>query len=286
MSKVFAARFSIIGAGPLVTPGDFEVFASVIDSSLDGYSVSDVTTGDLFFDENLMNGQHTRYQVLSVVGTGSGAFGGAGANSIHLNSRFADEGVYDPSGPAAGEGLICKPTSLGISELPAWTIQGLSESLVTRARNIDMRKVIDPAIVAGGGGSASFVKSMKNTSGVSIPAGTPVAKKSDGGITASKSDDPTAVQYIGITSVTIADAAFGDVNVPWPNIAGVLTGKGFASGDNVYMSENTGAYAKDPSDFTGSNDRIIKVGIADCTSGVLSGVATDLLMFTQVIGKF
>lgn len=286
MSKALSARFSIIGAGPLATPGEFEVFGDVIDSSLDGYSVSDVIAGNVFFDENIMTGLHNRYKVLSVVATGPSAYSGATPNSIHLNSVYEDEGSFDPDGPAASQGIICAETSLGMVEVPSWTVQGISEQIVTRARNIDMRKIMNPAILAASGGGVSFQKSMKNTSGVIIPAGTPVSKMSDGGITASDSDISTSMVFVGITGALIGIGSFGNVLVPCPNMAGVLTGKGFASGDNVYMSETTGQFAKSAGDFTGQNDRIVRIGIADCADGEISGTAKDLLMFIQVIGKY
>lgn len=153
MSKVFAARFSIIGAGPLPTAGEFEVFGDVVDQSLDGFSVSDVAAGDSFFDENLMNGNHNRYVVLSVINTGPSAYWGAGPNSIHLYAKYEDAGAYDENGPAASEGIICRTSSFGMSEIPPWTIQGISEAITTRARNIDMRQVIDPSLGGGGGGN-------------------------------------------------------------------------------------------------------------------------------------
>jgi len=292
MSKAFSARFNILGAGATGQPDEFDVFGTVVDQSLDGFSVADVQVDDLIFDENILNGQHTRYKVTSIVATGSGAFGGAGPNSIHCIAVFDDDGSAPVSGPAASSGAICKSSDLGIAEVPPFTIQGISEALQCRMRNIDMRKVVDPSIVdAGSGGSGGtptspFEKNMLNNTGSGIVAGTPVAKKPDGGIVPSKSDDATAKNYIGITKEAIANNAYGAVLMAWPNAVGVLNGLGFSTGANVYMSEVSGEFANAPGDFNDNNDRLVKVGIADCASDSASATATDLIMFTQVIGSF
>lgn len=164
MSKVFSARFTIVGASPLPTPGDFDVYGDVVDQSLDGYSRSDVLSGDIFFDENMMTGLHSRYVVLSVVATGPSAYPGGNVNSVHLTSRYADVGDYDENGPAASEGAISRASAKGLSEIPAWSVQGVSESLTTRARNIDMRYVVDPNLGTGGGGELQRVDEIMITS--------------------------------------------------------------------------------------------------------------------------
>jgi len=281
MSKVFSARFVIVGCGPLVTPGDFDVFGDVIDASLDGYSVTDVAPYDIFFDENMLNGLHNRYRVLTVVATGPSAYSGGNLSSIHLTARYDDDGAYDSNGPAASQGIIGAATSLGTSEIPSWTMQGVSESLIARASNINMRRIVSPAV-----SSVALQKRMKNTSASTIAAGVAVSKMSDGGITASDSDVSTAMQFVGISAEAINSGSFGVVKLAWPNIAGIMLGRGFLSGSNVYMSETTGQFAGSASDFTLDNDRILRIGIADCSDSEQSSAAKDLLMFVQAIGKY
>jgi len=132
-------------------------------------------------------------------------------------------------------------------------------------------------------GAALFTKTMQNLSGATIPAGYPVSKKPDGSIIASDSDGPGGLQnYIGISLAIILNGAQGVVIVVGPNIAGAITGLGFAPGDEVLIAEN-GGYTNDPNSFTDANDSIIKVGVADCASGAASPTATDIIMFSEVI---
>jgi len=278
MSKVFAARFSIIGSGPLVTPGDFEVFGHVIDQSLDGYYVGDVAANDIFFDENILTGQHNRFKVLSVVATGSGAFGGANSSSIHLYARWDDQDVYDPNGPAGCEGIICKPTPLGISELPAWTIQGVSEGIIARARNIDMRYVIDPAL-------NHITKIKYNGSLALIPAFKPVALKSDGTIVLADADGLNTQVLIGFTLESIDVGNKGKVLLTATNAPGVLIGLGFAPNETILLSKTPGVLTNDFNSFDINTDTIMKVGIADCANDTQSSVATDLIMMTEVLSQ-
>jgi hypothetical protein len=69
------------------------------------------------------------------------------------------------------------------------------------------------------------------------------------------------------------------------NVAGALTtSSGFAPGDELYLNEG-GGYTNDPGTFTGENDSIIKIGIADCAEGAASETVTDLILFPQVIAR-
>lgn len=139
----------------------------------------------------------------------------------------------------------------------------------------------DPTPVGESSSSSSLIKSMQNLSGVSIPAGKPVSKKSDGSIIAADSDGVAAQQFIGIALVTIANNALGNVAIVGQNVVGAITGLGYAPGDDIFLSED-GGYTNDPNSFTGGNDSIIRVGIADCSAGNASGTANDLIMFAEV----
>lgn len=279
MSKSFAARFSIIGAGPLVNPGEFEVFGDVIDQSLDGYSVADVSTDDLFFDENLLTGLQNRYKVLSVIATGSGAYPGGNSNSIHLYSRWDDEGAYDVAGPAACEGVICKPTPVGISEIPSWTIQGISEGITARARNIDMRYIINPSL-------NPLVKKVKYNGSLStILLHQPVALKSDGTVVLADADGLDNQMLIGFALENISVGGKGVILLSNPNAVGVIAGAGFTPGDTIMLSKTPGALTNNLNIFDPNTDTILKVGIADCADGIQSAIATDLIMSLEVLSK-
>lgn len=133
------------------------------------------------------------------------------------------------------------------------------------------------------GSSSLFNKVMQSGHDDIIPVGVPVSKTADGKIIPADSDAVGAQEPIGISMV--AFPAFGDVGVIHlfaPNVTGVLTGMGFLPGQEIFLGE-TGGYTNNPNSFTGDNDSIIRIGIADCSSGTASAVATDLIINTQVI---
>ena len=140
------------------------------------------------------------------------------------------------------------------------------------------------ALSAGGG--TSLTKSMVNNSGAQIAASTPVCIKSDGSIALTDSDVAAQRQYIGVTVAAIDDGQAGNVYIVGQNLAGVLTGGGFTSGQFIYMGEAPGTFVGSPGDFTNMDDRITKVGVAAPPAGVAQASATDLIMFTQVVGEF
>ena len=193
MSKVFSARFEILGNG-LSQPGIFQVFANAIDPTLAGYSVTDIIVGDVFFDENIMTGDTNRYRVTQIFGTGSSSFQGAGPISIRLLAAWDDDGDFDPAGPAAGTGYISRATVHGrLAEVPAWTIFGISEPLAARVASINGRVGIAPRI-----GASAISKIMVSGSFDPIPTGTPVSKRVDGKIVPADSDSSTGQIYVGV----------------------------------------------------------------------------------------
>lgn len=140
--------------------------------------------------------------------------------------------------------------------------------------------------VKGGGSSTTPIgaapsadqalnKVMENQSGSTIPLNALVAKLANGTIAQADSDGNANV--IGIAQAAIPNLSTGTVRLLGPNIAGVLTGLGFAPGQSVYMSETTGHYTTNINSFTGSNDRLVRVGIADCAAGFASTTVVDLL---------
>lgn len=120
-------------------------------------------------------------------------------------------------------------------------------------------------------------KQMQNLSGVTIPINATVAKLVNGGIAAADSDAAGKTKVIGIARESIANNIVGTVGLLGPNWDGAVAGLGFSPGDLIYMAESSGAYTNNISSFTGGDDRLVRVGIADCASGTASPVATDLL---------
>jgi|GEM_PF-2937471 len=141
-----------------------------------------------------------------------------------------------------------------------------------------------PEPVSGSGGADYFRKAC--VAGGAIAAKVPVAKRSDGKVVAADTDDVTARNFVGYSLSAVAgDGDPLDILLAGPNLAGALTGLGFAPGDLVYMSETAGGYLKetDIAGMTGNDDVIRVIGIADCAAGVASATATDLVAITQTI---
>jgi hypothetical protein len=143
--------------------------------------------------------------------------------------------------------------------------------------------IIDQNLGSGSSSVDRFVKEMENGSGVTIPALTPISKLSDGTIVAGDSDSANGQNFIGFTLVEIADGARGNCLLSGPNVEGAVSGLGFAPGDEIFLYETTGQLTNNPDSFTGNDDSIIKLGIADCAGGVASSTANDLILHTEVI---
>lgn len=135
----------------------------------------------------------------------------------------------------------------------------------------------------GATGSNIFIKEMQADGAILLHR--PVSKKSNGRIVQADSDGINAQTFVGY-ALAAATGAGDQISVlcAGANLAGALTGLGFTPGDEIFLSE-TSSYTNDPASFTGGNDSIIRVGIADCAGGVASAVATDLIVFAEVIAR-
>ena len=113
----------------------------------------------------------------------------------------------------------------------------------------------------------------------------PVAKQANGKINQADSDAVLGQEFVGFAmAVASADGDLISVLCAGANLAGAVTGLGFAPGDEIFLGEASG-YTNNPSSFTGSDDSIIRVGVADCAAGVASGTAVDLIAFAEVIAR-
>lgn len=135
----------------------------------------------------------------------------------------------------------------------------------------------------GGTPENIFIKQMEASGAIS--AKVPVAKLPTGKIVAADSDAAGGQEVIGFAlSATLADGDLVMVVLVGANLEGALTGLGYAPGDEIFLSE-TGGYTNDPNSFTGNDDSIIRVGIADCAAGVASATVVDLIAFAEVIAR-
>jgi hypothetical protein len=128
-------------------------------------------------------------------------------------------------------------------------------------------------------------KQMQSGQAAAIAAGTPLSKLPDGKIVAGDSDAAGGQAIIGIALGSFSGLnSLAMVHCVGQNVQGILTGLGFVPGEEIYLGE-TGGYTNNPGAFTGANDSIIKLGIADCTAGAASGTAVDLIMFPEVVAR-
>lgn len=119
-----------------------------------------------------------------------------------------------------------------------------------------------------------------------ILVNTPLSKRADGKVVPADSDGSGTQQPIGFAAEQFA--ALNDiksVKLIGTNIVSVLTGLGFAPGDEVYLGETPGTLINDAGSYTGNNDSIVRLGIADCASGAASATSVDLIACPQVIAR-
>lgn len=178
------------------------------------------------------------------------------------------------TGSNVGTGSQVFKDKLGVVLRMRSIVAGVGVSVVQNVNDIT---------ISSTGGSNLLSKQMQNLSGVTIPAGVPIAKMPNGSIARADSDGAGGLQnFIGISGASIADATQGAVILVGANLAGVITGLGFAPGQDIYLSES-GGYTNTPATaFSNNDDSIIKIGVADCAAGAASSTATDLIMFPTV----
>lgn len=129
-----------------------------------------------------------------------------------------------------------------------------------------------------------FKKLKKSVHTAIIPAKTPISLTPSGGIVPADSDAAQGQQPIGFTDASVNPNEFVSCTLYGPNCEGALSGLGFSAGDELYLGE-TGGYATNPGAFSGMNDSIIVIGVADCGGNDINTVATDLIVFRNVVAR-
>jgi hypothetical protein len=128
-----------------------------------------------------------------------------------------------------------------------------------------------------------MIKQKRNNSGAPIPAARRVALVASGGsIVLADSDNLSANLDIGMSLDVIPDGSYGRVLLNGANAAGALTGLGFTTGQNIYLSKTPGLLTNSLAGFDPETDVIMRVGIADCATNTSSSTATDLIMTVEV----
>jgi hypothetical protein len=132
--------------------------------------------------------------------------------------------------------------------------------------------------------NSNLITQMENQSGSLIPALTPVAIDNNGYITTiDVSDDDTIFSIAGVTKVSIANNASGDVS-----LAGRIenVSVSFAHGDYVYVSKTGGLTNQHPAIGVNgfvAGDAVIRVGVIVRNANTPSN--KDLLVKMQLVGK-
>lgn len=134
-------------------------------------------------------------------------------------------------------------------------------------------------------GVTNYIMKVK-VAGGAIGLNKPVAVvPATGKVLPADSDGVNQQDFIGYAlQAALNDGDLINVLLVGANLAGALTGLGFVPGDDIYLAE-TGGFTNDPNSFTGGDDSIIKVGVADCAAGIASTTVTDLVTFAEVLTR-
>ena len=134
--------------------------------------------------------------------------------------------------------------------------------------------------IGAGTASLSLAKNYKNTTGITIPAGSALAFLDDGTIALADANIVTLSDFAGISLAAIPNNAFGQV-LKLGNAAGVVSGLSAVPGAPVYLGETPGTLTLTAP--VGLSDTILRVGRAEPPDGVATSAADDLFIAPEVI---
>ena len=154
-------------------------------------------------------------------------------------------------------------------------VAGTNISLVPSADEIQ--------IVAAPGEITQLTKLVKNTTGLTIPAGSVVAWLDDGTVALADANIMSLSDFCGITKGSISHGDFGLV-VKMGNIPALIAGLGATVGAYIYMGEAPGTMSLVPPPFIGENSIII-LGRAEPPDGIATAVAGDLFLQPAYISE-
>lgn len=156
----------------------------------------------------------------------------------------------------------------------------------TNSNALSFKSVGGSVTVIGESSSSDImVKLKKNLTGYAIASGKTVALKPDGSIVLADNDGSNTQVVLGVTMESIANDTYGRVMLNGANVPGAVTGLTFTSGQAILLSSTPGVLTNTAAGLDPATMTIMKVGIADCASGVCSGTATDLIMEAEVISR-
>jgi hypothetical protein len=269
MARQLTGRFDVSAVNP-VDSTHWAVTAFYYDET-GTYGPGDVAVGQRVFLYSSADNT-LRYKISGITSNGS--------NPVHVTLQWDDTGAA--LDPPANTGLIAAVSSHNLlPEEPSYTQQLLDEPLVAGMRSQTNRAALDN--ISGGGNQKIAV------AGEAFASGKPLAKDpTTGKVLLADSDGLNRQDFYGISaSVSAGNGSLVTVITSGTNVAGILTGLGFIVGDEIFIGETPGIYVNGAGTdlFTGANDTLYKLGVADCAAGIAATAATDLILFPEIIAR-
>jgi hypothetical protein len=265
-----------------------------------GYDYAELTSSQIQLLRDVYAGAYLRFRIASVGGAGAASGGGPTGTSLqdgynngaaivtvpgtpvvidgnpgnkllHVKGDVQIDGVIDPTGLEFDE-VSASPLAAGKSGFFVHPTDGLVFVKKTGASTQAPLK-ISQIVQALSGDSGSLRRSMQNTSGATIPAGSPVYISGNRQIALADADDEGKARFFGITAQTIADGAFGDV-IYQGVVPGILQGSGIPAGEYVWLQASPGAMDITPPNTVGTF--LVVIGLSD---------GDDLILQQQTNGR-
>lgn len=137
--------------------------------------------------------------------------------------------------------------------------------------------------LGGGATDNLLVKAVISSQAIAINI--PVTKLSNGKIAPVDASIPGREKIYGTTKTSFAgDDSVGDILLIGPNAAGVLSGAGFNTGDEIYVSDIPGLFTNNPASLAETSP-IVFAGFADCPESTASPTATDLIFAVNKVAE-
>ena len=247
-----------------------------------GYDYSESTSTSVTLLRDVYIGSYLRFRIASIGGAGASAGGGtaglslqgvyqnggtitvastqpvtingpAGQKLLHVAGNVQIDGLLDPTGiqltPVAS-------TPIPMGQMGFWVDSGTSHIVFTRADSTSL--LVGSILETVSGNSPNFTRTMKNTSGATIAAGTPVYLTGADQIGLAHADDPQSSRFIGFTAMTVADSAYVSVILNGV-VPGVMANTGLSTNTRIWLSSTSGAFAASAPTVSGSYQ--IQLGI-------------------------
>jgi hypothetical protein len=240
-----------------------------------GYDYTEQTSTSIQLLRDVYTGSYFRFRISSIGGAGAAAGTGsagqtlqgvynngrtvtvapsspivingpAGQKLLHVQGDVQIDGLLDPTGlqltPQAS-------TPLPMGQLGFWIDSASEHIMFTRADGTHLQ--VGAILEKLQGSAPNFSRSMKNNSGVTIPAGTPVFMSATNEIYPADADNEEASRFFGFTTATCADQAM--VNVIFSGVVpGLMAQTGLPTNTRIWLTSTPGLISEVPPTTPGS----------------------------------